>query len=180
MGSKRGISRSKPINHDSETNSPKTHKFLFAQSTQLDEGIDGLSPSSSSSSESISYLLEMAQQMIANYPTEEQLAGMIAENYLNYIAEVMQAEPLSPAQPQAIATAAQVTALELRRCSHDKFVFIPFSQTANDTGRRRPHPSHAKHDDNDTDSVIALETTGVQANATLKQADNDGDSSFDQ
>ncbi len=40
--------------------------------------------------------------MIANYPNEEELAGMIAENYLNYIAE------LSREQPPMIQSSGQV------------------------------------------------------------------------
>jgi hypothetical protein len=69
---------------------------------EIDEGIDQLSSSVSSSSSlssSISYLLEKARQMIANYPNEEELTGMIAENYINYITELSKNEPpviLSP------------------------------------------------------------------------------------
>lgn len=44
--------------------------------------------SSCSSSDSTSYLNEFVRQMIASYPTEEQLAYMIAGNYTNYIAEL--------------------------------------------------------------------------------------------
>ncbi|CAF1426409.1 unnamed protein product [Adineta steineri] len=67
---------------------------------QLDEGIDKISLlSSSSSSSSSSYFRELIKQLIANYPTEEQLADMTAENYCNYISELCWQEPslsLSP------------------------------------------------------------------------------------
>ena len=72
---------------------------------QLDESIHTLSSSassssSSSSSHSISYLLAKARQMIANYPNEEELDDMVAENYLNYVAEVLQQQ--SPPTPQLL------------------------------------------------------------------------------
>jgi hypothetical protein len=38
-------------------------------------------------------MLEMARQMIANYPNEEEIAKMISENYLDYIHELLQDPP---------------------------------------------------------------------------------------
>ena len=49
--------------------------------------------SSESSSGSLSEMLEMARQMIANYPNEEEIAKMISENYLEYIHELLQDPP---------------------------------------------------------------------------------------
>jgi len=34
----------------------------------------------------------MAQKMIVNYPNEVEIPEMVAENYLNYITELLQAE----------------------------------------------------------------------------------------
>jgi hypothetical protein len=68
---------------------------------QIDQSVDRLSSSvssSSSSSSSSSYLRALVREMIASYPNEEQLAGMIAENYLNYIAEILKEEPSQAAQ----------------------------------------------------------------------------------
>lgn len=72
---------------------------IFTQSTQLNESevtfatssfSTPSSAASSLSSGSLSNMLEMARQMIANYPNEEQIAEMVAENYINYIRDLTQ------------------------------------------------------------------------------------------
>ncbi|CAF1550549.1 unnamed protein product [Adineta ricciae] len=69
---------------------------IVNESIQLDESIDeAVSLSSSSSSSSSSYLHDWVQEMIAKYPTEEQLSNMIIENYFNYISATLQDEPVS-------------------------------------------------------------------------------------
>ena len=57
---------------------------------------------SSSSSSSSSYAREWAEALINSYPTEEQFAEIIGENYFNHFTELSHEQP-------AVAAASQVT-----------------------------------------------------------------------
>lgn len=59
-----------------------------------DDDFDSLpsSFSSSSSTASLKRLLESARQMITNYPSEEELAHIFAENMINHMVEMYHAD----------------------------------------------------------------------------------------
>ena len=61
---------------------------------------------SSSSSSSSSYAREWAEALINSYPTEEQFAEIIAENYFNHFTELSHEQPAAAAQvtPENVKT----------------------------------------------------------------------------